>query len=53
MKYMTGKSHSDEGIGEKFGLQVMQHMNDKCNEWKSEENIDYSIYGTPKSSRVA
>lgn len=53
VKYMTGKSHSDEGIGEKFGLQVMQHMNDKCNEWKSEENIDYSIYGTPKSSRVA
>lgn len=50
VKYMTGKSHSDEGIGEKFGLQVMQHMNDKCNEWKSEENIDYSIYGTPLES---
>ena len=47
VKYMTGSSHSDEGIGEKFGLEVMQALNDKCSKWKAEENIDYSLYGTP------
>lgn len=47
VKYMTGHSHSDEGIGEKFGLEVMQALNDKCTKWKNEENIDYSLYGTP------
>ena len=51
-KYMTGKSHTDKD-GKPFALSVMKYMNDKCNEWKKEENIDYSIYGTPKSSRVA
>ena len=50
VKYMTGHSHSDEGIGEKFGLEVMQALNDKCAEWKSAENIDYSLYGTPMES---
>lgn len=50
VKYMTGYSHSDEGIGEKFGLEVMQTLNDKCNKWKEDENIDYSIYGTPLES---
>ena len=49
VKYMTGKSHTDPE-GEKFGLQVMQKMNDKCGEWKAEENIDYSLYGTPMES---
>lgn len=47
VKYMTGHSHSDEGIGEKFGLSVMQTLNDKCKQWKDAENIDYSLYGTP------
>lgn len=47
VKYMTGNSHSDEGVGEKFGLEVMQALNDKCSEWKALENIDYSLYGTP------
>ena len=47
VKYMTGCSHSDEGDGEKFGLEVMQRLNDKCNQWKVSENIDYSLYGTP------
>jgi anaerobic ribonucleoside-triphosphate reductase len=47
VKYMTGCSHSDEGIGEAFGLKVMQALNDKCTQWKLEENIDYSLYGTP------
>ena len=49
-KYMTGKSHSDGDIGEKFGLKVMQKMNDKCAEWKKAENIDYSLYGSPIES---
>jgi len=47
VKYMTGDSHTDEGIGEEFGLKVMQRMNDKCKEWKLAEDIDYSVYGTP------
>ena len=50
VKYMTGHSHSDEGIGEEFGLKVMQALNDKCAQWKKEENIDYSLYGTPLES---
>ena len=50
VKYMTGYSHSDEGIGEEFGLKVMQALNDKCKQWKEAENIDYSIYGTPLES---
>ena len=50
VKYMTGHSHSDEGIGEKFGLEVMQKLNDKCNQWKAAENIDYSLYGSPIES---
>ncbi len=50
VKYMTGKSHSDGGIGEEFGLEVMQKMNDKCAEWRQAENIDYSLYGSPIES---
>lgn len=50
VKFMTGHSHSDEGIGEEFGLKVMQALNDKCNQWKEAENIDYSLYGTPLES---
>ena len=50
VKFMTGCSHSDEGKGEEFGLQVMQALNDKCNQWKETENIDYSLYGTPLES---
>ena len=50
VKYMTGHSHSDHGIGEEFGLKVMQYLNDKCNKWKEEEDIDYSPYGTPIES---
>ena len=49
VKYMTGKSHTD-AEGKPFALEVMQHMNDACAKWKSEENIDYSIYGTPLES---
>lgn len=50
VKYMTGNSHTDNGVGEKFGLEVMQALNDKCNQWKTEEDIDYSLYGTPMES---
>ncbi len=50
VKYMTGHSHTDNGKGKDFGLAVMQHMNDMCKKWKEEENIDYSVYGTPIES---
>ncbi len=49
VKYMTGKSHTDPEA-KPFALQVMQHMNDKCAEWKAAEDIDYSLYGTPIES---
>ena len=48
-KYITGKSHTDPAA-KPFALEVMQHMNDKCQEWKRAENIDYSLYGTPLES---
>ena len=50
VKYMTGSSHTDNGEGKEFGLQVMQKLNDKCKEWKEAEDIDYSVYGTPIES---
>lgn len=50
--YMLGESHT-EPRGKDFGIKVMQALNDACNKWKTDENIDYSVYGTPKSSRVA
>ena len=49
VKYMTGRSHTDPAATP-FALKVMQHMNDKCAQWKKAENIDYSIYGTPLES---
>ena len=49
VKYLTGKSHTDAGA-KPFALSVMQHMNDKCNQWKKAENMDYSLYGTPLES---
>ena len=48
-RYMTGKSHTDPEATP-FALEVMQHMNDKCKEWKEKENIDFSLYGTPLES---
>ena len=50
VKYMTGHSHTDGSVGKEFGLKVMQYMNDKCKKWKEEEEIDYSVYGTPIES---
>ena len=50
-RYMTGKIHTDdEGGGKAFALSVMQHLNDACDKWKKQENIDFSIYGTPLES---
>ncbi len=50
VKYMTGHSHTDNGVGKEFGLAVMQKLNDACKEWKAAEDIDYSVYGTPIES---
>ena len=47
---MTGKSHTDPSATP-FALSIMQKMNDKCKEWKTAENIDYSLYGTPPGER--
>lgn len=47
VKYMTGKSHTEE---KEFGLSIMQRLNDACAKWKAEENIDYSVYGSPIES---
>ena len=49
VKALTGHSHTDPE-GEELGLAIMQHMNDRCAEWKAAENIDYSLYGTPLES---
>ena len=49
VKAMTGKSHTDPE-GKEFGLKIMQHLNDKCAEWKQAESIGYSLYGTPIES---
>ena len=50
VKVMTGHSHTDNGEGKEFGLKVMQHLNDMTNKWKQEEDIDYSVYGSPIES---
>ena len=50
VKFMTGHSHTDNGEGKEFGLSVMRKLNEACKKWKSEENIDYSVYGTPIES---
>ena len=50
VKYMTGESHTVDGEPKDFGLKVMQHLNDACAKWKAEEDIDYSVYGTPIES---
>ena len=50
VKFMTGHSHTDNGKGKEFAIEVMQKLNDKCQEWKEKEDIDYSVYGTPIES---
>ena len=50
VKYMTGKSHAEDGEGHDFGIRVMQALNDKCSQWRNIEGISYSLYGTPIES---
>ena len=50
VKVMTGHSHTDNGEGKEFGIKIMQHLNDACAKWKAEEDIDYSVYGSPIES---
>lgn len=50
VKYMTGKSHTDPEVGMPFGLEIMKRLNDKCTEWRTNETIAYSLYGTPIES---
>ena len=50
VRYMTGCSHADNGIGEKFGLDVLKFMNDKCDEWNKQHYVGFSIYGSPIES---
>ena len=47
VKYMTGMSHTDNGEGKEFAIEVMKKLNEKCKEWKEKEDIDYSVYGSP------
>ncbi len=49
VKYMTGRSHTDPGATP-FALHIMEHMNNACRRWKSQHNIDFSLYGTPLES---
>ena len=49
VKYMTGKSHTDPSATG-FALSVMQHLNDACEKWRKETNIDFSLYGSPIES---
>ena len=50
VKYMTGNSHTDGDVGEAFGLEIMNKLNNTCKKWKEDEHIDYSLYGTPIES---
>lgn len=50
VKYMTGNSHTDHDAGHDFGIKVMEFLNKKCEQWKQDENIGYSLYGTPIES---
>lgn len=50
VKYMTGNSHTDHSTGHDFGIKVMEFLNDKCEQWKSEDDIGYSAYGSPIES---
>lgn len=50
VKFMTGHSHTDNGKGKTFAIEVMKKLNDSCKKWKEAEDIDYSVYGTPIES---
>ena len=50
VKYMTGRSHTDNGEGHEFALKIMNYLNEICAKWNSEEDIDYVVYGTASKS---
>ncbi len=50
VKYMTGESHTHEGFAKEFAMKVMQFLNDKCEEWKKQDDIGYGLYGSPIES---
>ena len=49
-RYMKGVSHTEPEVGTPFALKVMERLNDACAKWKAENNIDFSLYGTPLES---
>lgn len=49
VKYMTGKSHTDTSVTS-FAIEIMKHMNDKCDEWNEELYLGFGIYGSPIES---
>ena len=50
VKYMTGRSYGDNDRAKEFALEIMKHMNEMCNKWKNNEDIDYVLYATPLES---
>ena len=50
VKYMTKQSHSNNDKGYSFGIEIMQYLNDKCEQWKKQDNLGYSLYGSPIES---
>lgn len=50
VKYMTKQSHSNNDKGRSFGIEIMQYLNNKCEQWKKQDNLGYSLYGSPIES---
>ena len=50
VKYMTKQSHSNNDKGYSFGIEIMQYLNNKCEQWKKQDNLGYSLYGSPIES---
>ena len=50
VKYMTKQSHSNNDKGHSFGIEIMQYLNNKCEQWKKQDNLGYSLYGSPIES---
>ena len=50
VKYMTKQSHSNNDKGYSFGMEIMKYLNNKCEQWKKQDNLGYSLYGSPIES---
>ncbi len=50
VRYMKGVSHTEPEVGTPFGLEIMRKLNAACKKWKAENNMDFSLYGTPLES---